>query len=348
MNKKLIAAAVAAAMVAPAAALAEATLYGKIHTSVDSVDIDNSGTSVGDIDNYQVNSRASRIGVKGSEDLGNGLKAIYKFETAIASDGDGGPFGSQRNTYVGLSGGFGTFLVGRHDTPAKIAYYATGNERLNDSIIDLDSSANSPIGVFTVARVNDALIYVSPNFGGFTLAAGGFAGEQSGTSTAFENDNDGLADGRSVGLMYNGHGLKAGVSYEEFDDTGELVGASANDRETMQAGASYTFGAFSIGGQYEDSENFGFADNDYEAWAVTAKASFGNNALSLVYTDSELDAPGTASDTDTDGWGVAAEHNFSKRTKVYAAYAAGETDNGTGGSADVDDDRFSLGMIHNF
>jgi predicted porin len=112
---------------------------------------------------------------------------------------------------------------------------------------------------------------------------------------------------------------------------------------------------FSFGGQYEDSENPGGAKSDYTAWALTGKATFGNNAISLVYTDAELEGKGAfkGADAERDGWGVAAEHNFSKRTKVYAAYAAG---NNTVKSSsplpatkvDLDDDVFSLGMIHNF
>ena len=88
---------------------------------------------------------------------------------------------------------------------------------------------------------------------------------------------------------------------------------------------------------------------DYTAWGLVGKATFGNNAISAVYTDSSVDAPGgKSSDLDTDGWGVSAEHNFSKRTKVYAAYAAGTIDYKDSAASDDDNDVFSLGMIHNF
>jgi predicted porin len=114
---------------------------------------------------------------------------------------------------------------------------------------------------------------------------------------------------------------------------------------------------FSFGGQYQHTSNAGMVDGaDYTAWALTGKATFGNNAVSLVYTDSSLDPSGSSSDVDTQGWGVAAEHNFSKRTKVYAAYAAGTVDpdndpnksNVFSSTKDQDNDVFSLGMIHNF
>ena len=79
MNKKILAAAVAAAMVAPAAALAnDVTVYGIAHVSIDYLDSDNQG-----IDGFDIASRASRLGFKGTEDLANGLKAIWKMEFGV-------------------------------------------------------------------------------------------------------------------------------------------------------------------------------------------------------------------------------------------------------------------------
>ena len=364
MNKKLLASAVIAAVVASPAAFAESTVYGKMHTSIDAADYDNGR------DNVTVENRSSRLGFKGSEDLGNGLKAIYQIEFGIRSDGGqeqvtGDGHTSLRNTFVGLAGDFGTFVVGRHDTPMKMAFYATGNERLGDSAIDLnrgfsnDQSGLNPIGVFQEFRANNAIAYVSPNFSGFTVAAAMVPGEQSGNEetvgTAItKNDLDGVADHYSVGAMYKGNGLKVGAGYEMLAvqpnasaRTQAQIDAS-DDQKTWQAGASYTMNNFSFGAQYQDTENALFLeDADYTAWAVTGKATFGNNAISLVYTNSELKPEGPNNDVDTEGWGIAAEHNFSKRTKVYAAYAANEVDP-EDNDAEADQDMFSLGMIHNF
>ncbi|MCB1803149.1 MAG: porin, partial [Gammaproteobacteria bacterium] len=351
----------AAAMVAPAA-FAESTVYGILHTTIDANDFENAAGNTA-VDNWSVESRSSRLGFKGSEDLGNGMKAIYQIELTIESDGnqtsqtagqDGGDgIGGQRNTFVGLAGGFGTFLVGRHDTPMKVAMYASGNERLGDSILDMSLSNSlqagnnvgfarksglSPIGVFSEYRADNGIAYISPNFSGFTLAAAVIPGED---PAGVANERDGIADHYSLGLMYAGGGLKASLGYQETEAGGET-------QETMQAGASYTFGAFSIGAQYEDTDTFGFTKNaDYKAYAVTGQATFGNNAISLMYTDSEMDNPTGVADEETQGWGVAAEHNFSKRTKVYAAYAADSREIAAGGP-DSDVDVFSLGMIHKF
>jgi predicted porin len=106
---------------------------------------------------------------------------------------------------------------------------------------------------------------------------------------------------------------------------------------------------FSIGAQYEDTDNLGGVKNtDYTAWAITGKYTFGHNAISAVYTDAEIEPDASNSDIDRDGWGLAAEHNFSKRTKVYAAYASGSIDYDHPDESDDDNDVFSLGMIHNF
>ena len=361
MNRKLLAAAIAATVVAAPSAFAEQVIYGQFHTSVDMTDAEDSQ------DNWSMESRASRLGFKGSEDLGNGLKAIYQAEFSVQTDGndggvgqDGGDgWGGQRNTFIGLAGGFGTFLIGRHDTPMKVAFYAAGNELLGDSIIDLNTSNSltpvktnaTPIGVFSEYRADNAIAYVSPNFSGFSAAFAVIPGEDSGVGGAPGNlDRADLANHYSVGLMYAGGGLKASAGWQNTDLHGRDGNPATSPQETIQVGASYTFGAFSVGGQYETTDNYrGVDDNDYTAWAVTGKATFGNNAISVLYTDSEADAAaltaGAVADLETSGWGVAAEHNFSKRTKVYAAYAADSRDF-TGGDQDVD--VFSLGMIHKF
>jgi predicted porin len=326
MNKKLIAVAIAAAVAAPAAMAGnDTTLYGKVHMSVDNID---NGTT----DIVQVNDHASRLGVKGSEDLGNGMKAIFKMEMGYdgADVGTGGVFNA-RNGYVGVAGDFGTVLVGRHDTPAKVAFYASGTEVVGDSVVDINR-----VG-FTEFRVNNAIAYISPNFSGFTAAAAVVPGE---TST-----KDGLADTYSVGLMYSGGGLKASLGYEVADNavvlqtggTGSTTTIGANDHEMLQVGASYTMGDFMIGANYQDTDNHAGGTADREVWAITGKATFGNNYLMARY--GEMDT-GAANDQET--MHIAAGHKMSKRTQVYIAYEDQES------TAGVYTDAVSLGMIHSF
>ena len=119
MNKSLLATVLPLALplALPTAVSADVTLYGKANVSLQSTDESGSSTT-------EVVSNASRIGVKGSETLSEELKAIYKFEFEVHlddGDNDGDTF-SQRNIYVGLqSNKMGTVIVGKFDTPLKVA-----------------------------------------------------------------------------------------------------------------------------------------------------------------------------------------------------------------------------------
>lgn len=337
MNKKLIAVAIAAAVAAPAAMANDTTLYGKAH-----VDIRNTDAAT---DAWGVSSNASRLGVKGSEDLGNGMKAIFGYEmgynmtdagTTLGAANTSGTNGTgtgtpitARNAYVGLSGGFGTFLVGRHDTPAKVAFYSVGTDVIGDSVVDLNR-----IG-FTEFRLNNAVAYISPSFSGFTVAAAIVPGETAA--------NNGLADAIDVSVMFAANGLKAAVGYTSADNgmvlgssgTGGTTTIGANDHEMLQAGVSYTFGDFMVGANWENDDQFAGRAADKEVWALTGKATFGNNYVMAAYGEQELGA------ADTETFHIAAGHKMSKRTEVYVAY-----ENQEAGAADTD--TFALGMIHSF
>ena len=339
MNKKIIALAVAAAVTAPVA-MADVTLYGRAH-------VDYRYTDNGTTDVWTVNSNASRLGFKGTEDLGNGLQAIFKYEVSYDIDGDSttntstnilhshtasnAPFNGARNAYVGLKGEFGKLVIGRHDTPAKSAYYGSGNDHLSDSVIDLNANMG-----YSQDRWNNAVQYNSPNFSGLTFGASIQPGEGNG-------DEDGPGDSYSVGLVYKGHGVKAGAGYVRTADT------MGNDDEKMfQLGASYTMGNITVGANYEDNSNYGTtADQDKNVWSLAAKAKFGNNALIANYGESETEAGG-ATTAETEAFGLALQHNLSKRTSVYAAYSQREENDVAMGGTTTDTDNFGIGVTHNF
>jgi predicted porin len=121
MQKKIIALAVAAAFSAPAFAdNANVTIYGKAFLTLDSIKSNQTGA----VSKMRINSNASRFGLKGSEDVGDGLKAIYQFEVQMDGDGSGGNGlgNGTRNTAVGLAGGFGEITLGYWDTPYKVTH----------------------------------------------------------------------------------------------------------------------------------------------------------------------------------------------------------------------------------
>jgi predicted porin len=367
MNKKLLAAAITAAVVAAPAAFAESVVYGKFHTSYDGSDFKSGRYGSGqDRNNYSLESRASRLGFKGSEDLGNGLKAIYQAEFSVQTDGNDGSYGQdggdgwggQRNTFIGLASDWGTVLAGRHDTPAKVAFYGAGTEVLGDSVLDLNrgntlfagQSSQAPIGVFSEYRADNAVAYVSPSFAGFTVLGAFIPGEdrndtgEPGSSKSF-TEGDSWADHYSFGAIFGSNMFKASAGYQQTK-------VNKVKQKVWQVGGSVDlFDAFRIGANYENTDNFGQnKGDDYEAWAGTVKWTFGNNALMGVYTYQKV-KPDNGGKLKTDGWGLGGEHNFSKRTKAYVAYASADVNDDTditefdfGG----DDKVWSLGMIHSF
>jgi predicted porin len=310
MKKTLIAAAVAAAVAAPAAN-AGVVVYGQIHNSIDYVNsvANNPAPVIGRPKMWQVQSRASRLGFKGSEDLGNGLKAIWKIEMNYdTANGPAVAAGTSRNTYVGLAGDWGTFLVGRHDTPYKMAFYSTGIDMMGDTIAD----ANTMYGYHEV-RASNAIAYVSPNMNGLTAAVAIVPGENSPAGT-------GLADLWSLGLMYNNNGIKAALGYEVLDGIGFVT------NKKYFGGIGYSMNAFDVALGYQNHD-LG-AVNNLKTWSLAAGYTFGNNKVMASYGKVDL---GAISWT---GYSVGAEHNFSKRTKIYGAYADSEFGlNGTVGGA---------------
>jgi predicted porin len=346
MKTKLISLAVAAALVAPAAVMAEATLYGKLNMSIDYFDTD------GGFDGWAVNKgrlgrgegRANRIGVKGSEDLGNGLKAIYQVEFGIEmAEENTGPAASgssdtlsMRNSYVGLSSGFGTVLVGRHDTPMKLS---TG--RL-DLFADTAGDYNGTVG-FVDLRVDNAIAYISPNFAGFQFAGAMHAGGGSAaTIDLATEDADSIAEAYSLAITYKNGPFYVAAAYEELNN--DILGPAGNDLETdskWRAGLGLLdWNGFTLAGVYENQDDlFGIRDADADLWQISAGYGFGNSMIKGFYgnNDNDLDL------LDRESWGIGFDHNFSKRTKAYVLYTDVDYD-----ADDSDWSAFSLGMMHSF
>lgn len=453
MKKTLITLAVAAAVAAPVASQAEAVLYGKFHVSIDYTDqnyvndvllptdvdgdgvlndfarvgykgwgINGSGQSaspaVTGIGAYGIAyptqaSRANRFGIKGSEDLGNGLKAIYQMELGVnmgeTNAGTGGADGlSLRNSFVGLAGGFGTFLVGRHDTPLKIS---TGKlDLFGDTMADY----NGTIGFHDV-RASGVIAYISPSFSGFQFA-GAVVSTGGTTAGGAQNVNaDSINEGWSVAGIYKNGPFYGSLAYESLGS--ELfMGTQNSERGNCNGFAGFpTLGTaadpvcnaggyvgddfnkwriglgildwngFTLTGIYEEQSDLpgsgtllptGFysttgqadfvaANNDKrKLWQIQAGYSFGNNMVKAMYGQMNRDGKYSYAnanaytpqqrrdvqdlvDGDRTSWAIAFDHNFSKRTKVYALYT------------DVSDDLkdiaygaewsgFSLGMVHSF
>lgn len=339
MNKNVIlATAISAILAAPLANAAshggsKLTVYGKAHVDVVSND---------ENDNWTINSNSSRLGFKGSEDLGNGMKVNFKYETTVnITDGAAsGTFGSARNAYAGLSGDFGEVRIGRHDTPAKTAFYAAGNDRIGDSILDLNGSFG-----FSELRSDNVLAYIAPKMGGITILAAIIPGEGVGSAPT-NATNNGLADAISLGAIYKAGPVKASFGYT---DAADAVNGNTASLELMNLGGSYAVSdTINVGLQYQTVEA---GTNERTAFAVTGEIGFGMNSLVLMFGNAEDDVSGATADSDATGLGV--KHKFSKRTSGYVAFVDGDVPAranpwiGNGGST-ANGSRYGIGLIHNF
>jgi len=382
--KKVLSFAIAAALVAPAAAMADATVYGKIRMSVDNVSIDlpsainnNPEGGTNDVDEWQLNSHSSRLGAKGSEDLGNGLKAIWKLEFGVnIADQDSEFSGSNpaitsRNQFVGLAGNWGTALIGRHDTPMKMStgrldYFAdtvADNEGIRVDTHGIGIGGTEIRGTEDLAdrRAAGTIAYVTPNFSGFTGAVAIVPGENS-----QNNGADGLADAYSLAGMYGNGPLYLSAAYEAADgasstnpSAGIVALTGVGDLAQWRVGAGWDAGDWKVGAVYEaatvDNPAGGTDLVDYDTWEISGGLKLGMGMVKAKYFDYSDDGLGTRSidanggthqEMDHNGFVIGYDYNFSKRTQLSALYLSSTFDDVIEG--DVDVDVFSVQLNHNF
>jgi predicted porin len=184
MQKKVMALAVAGALSAPVAAFAQASnvqIYGRLNVGLDNYEAKGSSTGAGEFKGrMRMFDNASRFGVRGSEDLGGGLKALFQIEsganidtgTATTQSGSAnasaGTFAS-RDSYVGLEGGFGRLTMGRQN-----AWYVNGVvEQTNANYVNIGLpffSGNLGVIGGVTARTSNLFMYTTPTFGGFNVS----------------------------------------------------------------------------------------------------------------------------------------------------------------------------------
>lgn len=347
MDKKILSAAIIAAMAAPVVAVADTTLYGQIDLSMDSVDMDNPGAGVNG-DDINMNSNNSRIGVKGSEDLGNGLKAIFQLEYQVdpsGTDSSATAFTTGRDQWIGLAGDFGKLRFGTMST----MYKSTGSlvdplwdTALQSRSVGLASDLHNGAGANGEGRATKTVAYDTPDFNG--LSAGltySFDDECTvGTLSAGCPDDDSY----SVGAKYENGPAVAFVDYVTSDQGG------ADD--AWKVGGSYSFGDVALYGQYEADGGLiangvpgdpTAAENEgADVWQLGGSFTMGNAMLYAGYGQGDDDD--AAGNTEYDAWTIAGKYNFSKRTMTYVGFNQQSFD--APGAGEVD--QFSLGLRHKF
>jgi predicted porin len=367
MKKHLIAAAVAAAVAVPAAA--QVTVYGNIDAGYGTLDTDYNGETGKNTDTETVNFSAdssSRLGFKGSEDLGGGLKASFSLETALGSALGTAPaattLGSRAQWIQLASPSTGTLRIGFQNSDAKDiwgAYDASGGSNVVGNI-------NTVSGKVFDRRVT-AIKYMTPVMSGFQATASLLQNKASKDGT---KDVD-TGSGHELSLKYNAGALSLAASYTDLDRTANAVAptglyagsarisdenlgkakvdaADVNTRQT-NVGASYNLGVAKVFGQYakhEAVDNLSAAktiDADYMSFGVSAP--LGKTNVFASYTTGESQK-GTAAALDAKGYIAGARYNLSKRTYAYAI--VGNTELDTAAAKSTEQNQFALGVNHKF
>lgn len=322
--KTLSAAIIATTALASGAYAGDVTVYGKGNLTVNSYDMEDLAGDTND-ESTKLESNASRLGVKGSMDINDSLKAIYKLEYEVFFDddgkGDGGSNFKQRNTYVGLQGGLGTILVGRHDTPVKLMQGKV--DRFND--LPLGDIKNIFEGE---NRESNTALYSSPTAAGFAVSASWVAAEDDavGQGTGARGGND----GGSVAVTYT------------TDMFTLALGSDTNidDRDLIRLIAEFKLGMAKLGLMWQDAELHDDDDKaDESGFLLSGEIGVTDNVvLKAQYALNENEDYNAGSMTDTDydvtQMAIGADYKLNGNSKLFAYYANIETDVDGGETSD--------------
>ncbi len=342
MQKKIIALAIAAAISAPAFAdTSNVTVYGKADLSYDSIKTGTATNGTAGTTSNRVSSNTTLIGLKGSEDLGDGLSAIWQVESLILVGNTAGVAATttaasnaqigNRNTFLGLSSASaGTVVMGRHDTPYKISTRAY--DVFGDGIAD--SRALTGGGVAAAAsfdgRQDQVVAYISPKLGGVATLAVGYVNLAPLDNVATQAKNSAVS---VAGMFDIGSGFGAALAYEAHDFGAAGVTAATKENAT-KIGASYTMDAINVNFAYEKTSDNLTAltaanKNGHSDYYLSGKYSLtANDAIKLAYT--KANTINGLTGTDAKQVTIGYDHVLSKRTSVYALYT--KLSNGTAAS----------------
>ncbi|WGV13510.1 porin [Psychrobacter maritimus] len=257
MKKLLLATAIAALSVS--AANAAPTLYGKAFLAADYVnaEFDGPAGNMYDEDTIEINSHASRIGIKGSEAMTANTDVIYQLEYGTSVDGDTNGF-TNRDTYLGvINKQFGEFRVGKNQsTLDRINNVITADSGYWDNLgqNEFEGEAVEALNMADSRRVNSSIIWTAPKYDGLPLEISAMYNSDD------QNNNDN--SGFGVAAMFDqGTGFTAGVAYDKDTNiSGDIIRGTATVDLGKFIAAPVTLGAL-----------YQVADYDYDRAEDTKK-----------------------------------------------------------------------------
>jgi predicted porin len=287
MKKTLIVAAVSALAAGSALAQSSVTIYGRLNVTAES--LDKAGKKTKELVN-----NASRLGFKGTEDLGGGLKAIFLLEHRFSVD-TGTVTGDfyAGDSLVGLTGGFGTVRLGRITSEA---YYATA-DYISMNNHDTGTSADALYAY--LGNNKNKIAYNTNSIGGLVLHA------------AIGAQESGAAGGKVADLAatYELGDLSLGFGYEKRN-------TNANQYAVR---ALYTAGPVVVGGYIQKDKNgYGANVGSRTTFRLTGAYNVGNSEFHLGY--GKAGDYSRVNDSDVTQLVLGYNYNLSKRTRIHTHY----------------------------
>lgn len=343
MQKKLLALAIAG-LSSAAFAQSNVTIYGIVDVGVANYSGISNGTNgsgaaltngtAGSGSSTQVisgGSANSRLGFRGEEGLGGGMKASWLAEMNLLTDGNasaqgGGNTGldtaGARQVFLALEGGFGKITGGRVYTP----FFSTIAPIDPFGVAGIANVGQMQPIVANVARSGSALMYNSPSFSGATFSyMYGMSENYDRIATTVGGHSS------SWNLLYGNGPLNLGVSQIHLADVGTnsaLVSAAnlgIGATLTTLVGA-YDFGVVKLHAINTRSKTTGMAVNlDHNDWMLGLSKVMGAHTMKLVYNRAD---DKSVTNMDATQWGLGYEYGLSKRTAAYATYSKISNKNG--------------------
>jgi predicted porin len=377
--KKTLVALAALATVGAAFAQSTVTLYGRVDVNLTSFDQKTGGVRTPDNNvgaqlatGNAFGETGSRWGLKGSEDLGGGMKAIFQLENGFAADNGnlqqgGRQFG--RQAYVGLGGGFGTLTFGRQYSPLDAiwgsydaqGYYTTApiSYAWNNGPQNYGSSA-AVVGVHNdTGRISNAIMYATPAMSGFSGAVMWAPGENKIPGV------NGATQYWGFNAQYANGPIGIGLGYE---NTEAKTAAFSAKMSNWTLGGQYDFGVAKVYAMYERGRSNIPAGNIYptnaingigagaggvatgagtdRGWDIGFTIPVGAANVGLSYAEEKTEATGTNVTGKNKAIGANVNYSLSKRTTIYAIVLDGSST--TAANVRTKNTAYSLGVRHEF
>jgi predicted porin len=309
MKKTAIALAVAAIAAAPLAAQADAGAYASVRVAISNTDAGDGADAQWNVDN-----EASRFGFQGSEDLGNGLKVVGRYEFGVdASAGSLQVGNNTRLSYAGIEGDFGGVYLGSQWTPF---YLMVGGA------VDRLNGASVPLFGYSTVRSGDALAYVG-NFGGATVAVAGIMDTKDYTA-AYGNDDDMFQRIQAAAKIPAGP-VTIGVA---VDSVAEVNGVAGSDGMRTGASIEWKSGAVTVAGNFivgSDSLSKAGSADDQTNFGLYAGFDLGGG--NLIHGSFEQED--TGGNSNPTGLALGYQKSLSKTSRLWAEFAQKDIDDGS-------------------